>query len=150
LNRAQYALTQLPTHNNPYLEYILTGNFNQNLPRYLRPELFSAVREGVHRLRLFHGPIQAAIQAHSQRKFDGYNLSDIFEYLDNTSTEQIYSHLLSSARSGARLVYWNMLAQRECPFVYQAKIKPLTHLAQQLFQQDKAFFYSSLVIEAVC
>ena len=44
LHRAEYAVTVLPTHDNPYLEYILTGNFSQALPHYLRPEHFQDIR----------------------------------------------------------------------------------------------------------
>jgi S-adenosylmethionine-diacylglycerol 3-amino-3-carboxypropyl transferase len=42
-----------------------------------------------------------------------------------------------------------MLAPRSCPASLRDQINPLNELAQTLFQQDKAFFYSRLVIEEV-
>ena len=36
LARAKYALSILDTNNNPYLNYILTGNFNKALPHFVR------------------------------------------------------------------------------------------------------------------
>lgn len=39
LSRTQYAFSELPTDTNPYLAYIMTGNYRAGaLPRYLRPE----------------------------------------------------------------------------------------------------------------
>lgn len=54
-----------------------------------------------------------------------------------------------SAQTRSRIVYWNMLAPRSCPASVRDQINPLGELAQTLFQQDKAFFYSRLVIEEV-
>ena len=34
-DRACYAMTELPTHRNPYLQYIARGNYQSALPRYL-------------------------------------------------------------------------------------------------------------------
>ena len=44
LARTRHAMTQLPTFSNPYLVYILTGNYMSSaLPRYLRPEHKDAI-----------------------------------------------------------------------------------------------------------
>ena len=80
LQRTKYALTVLPTHDNPFLEYILTGTYKRSLPRYLQPNRFEAVRNGLDRLTLFHGSIEDAGRNHAGSGFDGFNLSDIFEY----------------------------------------------------------------------
>src|SRR6185295_16625858 len=82
LQRAKYALTVLPTHDNPFLDYIVHGNFSGTLPLYLRPEKFDAIRSGLDRLTLVHGSIEEAGRNHGGGEFDAFNLSDIFEYLD--------------------------------------------------------------------
>ena len=82
------------------------------------------------------------------RGFDGFNLSDIFEYLDTATCEKIYGTLLRMARPGARLAYWNMLAPRKCPGALLNRIRPLEQ-AERLFRQDMAFFYSTFVLEEV-
>ena len=149
LSRTRYAFTVLPTHENPYLDYIFTGNFPRMLPRYLRRERFDSVREGAERLVLHHGPIQEAAQANNAGGFHGFNLSDIFEYLDLETCASIYRELLDVARSGARFAYWNMLAPRRCPQELAARVRPLHRLSTRLFQQDRAFFYSAFVVEEV-
>jgi S-adenosylmethionine-diacylglycerol 3-amino-3-carboxypropyl transferase len=149
LERTKYALTTLPTHANPFLTYILTGNFGLALPRYLRPEIFPGVCSGLDRLILFNGPAQEAATVHGAGGFDGYNLSDIFEYLDAEMGERVYGGLLDHARPGARYAYWNMLVPRSCPAAHAARIQSLGALSDGLFARDQAFFYSRFVVEEV-
>lgn len=149
LQRAEYALTVLPTHNNPHLEYILTGNFSRALPHYLRPEHFQEIREGLERLVFFGGGMTEALEAHRELRFDGYNLSDIFEYMSYGDYLQHLDRLIAGSKPGGRLVYWNMLADRVPPGRYQDRLVSLEERARELFQQDKAFFYKAFRIEAV-
>jgi len=159
LARARYALTVLPTHANPYLESILTGNYSgrgeRSLPRYLEPETFAAVRENLDRLTLFHGPIEAAAEAHRDvgdvggAGFDGFNLSDIFEYLDPATSAAIYGRLLATARPGARFAYWNMLVPRRRPDALAGRVRSLDAEAAELFARDLAFFYSAFILEEI-
>ena len=149
MQRARYALASLPTHANPYLHYILNGNFRPALPRYLRPENFEAVRAGVERLTLFRGPVEEAAREHRAAGFDGFNLSDVFEYLSPELCSYVYPLLLDAARPGARLAYWNMLAPRRCPRELAPRIEPLEEMAAELFAKDMAFFYNAFVLEEV-
>ena len=134
---------------NPFLGYILTGNFSRSLPRYLEPERFDAVRDGLSRLTLFEGSVQEAARAHGDGGFDGFNLSDIFEYLDGPTCVDIFEGLLSVANPGARFAYWNMLAPRRCPEGLSERVAPLHELSEELLKRDKAFFYSAFVVEEV-
>jgi S-adenosylmethionine-diacylglycerol 3-amino-3-carboxypropyl transferase len=159
LARTKHALTEISTANNPYLRYILTGNYSagsagQNgleapiaLPHYLRKENFEAIRAGLDRLTLYHGSVQEAADQSRDDGFDGFNLSDIFEYLDSELCEQIYGELLTVARPGARFAYWNMLVPRQVPDSLANNVTRLDELAGKLFQQDQAWFYSAFVVE---
>ena len=113
--RARYAMTVLPTDTNPYLQYIATGNFSTALPRYLRVEHFEAIRGGLDRLTLFHGTIEQAAAEHGADGFDGFNLSDIFEYVSDETSRVLYGKLLMQANLGARIAYWNTFVPRRCP-----------------------------------
>ena len=147
LERAEFALTELSTHDNPYLDYILFGGFRDSVPRYLRIENFEKIRSNLHRLTLFHGTIEEAAAKHGTEGFDGYNLSDIFEYLSASQCETVLRALLNHSRPGARFAYWNMLAPRERPEILADSLRPLNRLASELFARDKAFFYSRFVVE---
>jgi S-adenosylmethionine-diacylglycerol 3-amino-3-carboxypropyl transferase len=81
--------------------------------------------------------------------FHGFNLSDIFEYMDPREHERAYGELLDNARPGARLVYWNMLAPRGLPAQFQGRVRPLELEAAALHARDRAWFYSALHVDEV-
>ena len=61
----------------------------------------------------------------------------------------LLDRLVRSARPGARLAYWNMLAPRHRPEAMADRLRPMAELSRRLFGQDKAFFYSDFVVEEV-
>jgi S-adenosylmethionine-diacylglycerol 3-amino-3-carboxypropyl transferase len=145
LERTRYALTELPTASNPYLVFIVTGTFSaEALPRYLRAEHDGAIRSRLDRLRLRQGTVQSAGGA-----FDGFNLSDIFEYMPAVEHETCYGDILRQSRPGARLVYWNMLALRARPSSFMALAEPLEAESRALHARDRAWFYQRLHIDRV-
>jgi S-adenosylmethionine-diacylglycerol 3-amino-3-carboxypropyl transferase len=145
LTRVEYALTRLPNHANPYLEAILTGGFRRALPLYLRPEVYPHVQRHLDRLILFQGPIDAACEA---SRFDGFNLSDLFEYLDPEASAAVYARLVEASRPGARLAYWNMLVPRRLAASHP-RARHLEEESRRLFARDYAFFYSAFVLDEV-
>lgn len=147
LARARYALTVLPTDANPYLEYILTGNFGRNLPLFLQPDLYPEVQRNLDGLTLFGGPIDEAGREHRGEGFDGFNLSDIFEYLDQPASEGVYGRLLETARPGARFAYWNMLVPRRLSRSFPGRVRYLEAESKELFAKDLAWFYSAFILE---
>lgn len=149
LQRTRYALTELPTHENPYLHYVATGNFGNCLPRYLRPEQFDQIRAGLDRLVWQLGPIERVGLAHVEGGYDAMNLSDIFEYLDTNVAEELYGRLLELASPQARLAYWNTFVPRARPPQFADRVETLTQLANEMFRSDKAFFYHAFHIDHV-
>ena len=145
LERTRYALTALDTASNPYLTYILTGNWGEHaLPRYLRAEYHDAIRSRLDRLSWQHAAIQ-----HVPGDFDGFNLSDVFEYMSLAEHAATYAALVGRARPGSRLVYWNMLAPRGIPDALKGRVMPHDALAAELHARAHAWFYSALHIDEV-
>lgn len=145
LERTRHALTAIETHSNPYLTYILTGNFTDDaLPMYLRAEHYATIRDRLNRVTLRHS---AAEQAPG--RFDGFNLSDIFEYMSPTGHVEAYRALAALAEPGARLAYWNLLAPRGVPDALRGGIVPLRELAERLHQRDRAWFYGAFHVDEV-
>lgn len=149
LQRTKYALTDLDTSKNPYLHYILKGNFGNALPHALREENFDSIKRNIDKLEVKLWSVETALDSMSDVKFDGYNLSDIFEYMSEESMLEIYDKLICSANNNARVVYWNMLAPRFAPDSLSKNVDSKTDIAKKLFLQDKAFFYSALRIEEI-
>jgi S-adenosylmethionine-diacylglycerol 3-amino-3-carboxypropyl transferase len=147
LKRTEYALTELDPAANPYIHWILTGRHNTALPAALREENFEPIRRNLDRLEWRCGSLEELLG--HDRKFDCFNLSDIFEYMSPSSYEQLLKLIVSSAHSGGRLAYWNMLAPRRRPDSLATSLRPLAELSSKLFARDRAFFYSALVVEEV-
>lgn len=146
LRRAQDALVELPGHDNPFLEYILTGNFTRSLPDYLRADRYEAVRGGLDGLELVEGSVEDVLAAPGS-PFDGFNLSDIFEYLDAPSCARLHGLVADRCLPGARIAYWNMLAPRRLPEALAGRLHPLDDLAGRLHARDRAFFYRAFRVE---
>lgn len=146
LNRTEYAFTQLPTHDNSYLNAIMTGDYTRVLPYYVQEENFCLIKNNADRLTLFKGNTIEALKT-VNHKFDCFNLSDIFEYMDPATFKENTDALLTHANSGARFAYWNMLVERRMSSICPEKLHYLEDLSNTLFKKDKAFFYKSFYVE---
>ena len=143
--RIHHAAVECDPAENPYLYWILKGTHGEALPMAWREEHFETIRERLDRLDIHHGSLEAFVV--TGKKADGFNLSDIFEYMSPEVFEEIYCQILSAANPGARLVYWNMMAPRRVPAPYTDQVTTQTNQENVLKAQDKAFFYSDFVIE---
>lgn len=149
LAHSRYALTALDTADNPYLQWILTGTHTTALPYALRPEHFDAIRANLDRLTWQCRPIEEYLDETGARAVDRFNLSDIFEYMSPDNYHRLLERLARAGRSGGRLAYWNMLAERRRPAALADVLRPLDALAERLYRQDKAFFYRAFVVEEI-
>jgi S-adenosylmethionine-diacylglycerol 3-amino-3-carboxypropyl transferase len=149
LSRTRHALTELDPSINTYLQWILTGRHQTALPFYLREGNVALIRHNLDRLEWRLAPLEDFLSRGGSANLSKFNLSDIFEYLSPENTESLLRRIAASARPGARLAYWNMLAPRSASEALQDRIKPLSELASRLHFQDKAFFYSAFVVEEI-
>jgi S-adenosylmethionine-diacylglycerol 3-amino-3-carboxypropyl transferase len=149
LRRAEHALTALDPCDNPYLQWMLLGGHRSALPYALRPEHFDAIRRNLNRLEVRVQSLEDYLGTARPRGLDGFNLSDIFEYMAPAACERLFEHVVASGRKGARLAYWNLLAPRRRPERLRDRLRPLEGLASDLHSRDKAFFYSTLRVEEI-
>ncbi len=149
LQRTRYALTELNPAENPYVQWILTGTHLTALPYALRPENFNAIRANLDRLEWRRQSLEEYLATAEARSIDRFNLSDIFEYVSPDEYARLLARLAEVGRLGGRLLYWNMLAPRGYLDELAHRLWPMADLAERLHRQDKAFFYSALVIEEI-
>jgi S-adenosylmethionine-diacylglycerol 3-amino-3-carboxypropyl transferase len=149
LQRAGYALSVLDPAANPYLQWLLLGRHRSALPYALRPENFQAIRANLDRLDVRVQSLEDFIETPEASGLDGFNLSDIFEYMSKANAHRLLEKLIGSGRQGARLVYWNLLAPRRRPGRLAQRLRPLEELAAGLLRMDQVFFYSALNVEEI-
>ena len=145
--RIHHAAVTCDPAENPYLHWIMKGTHGAALPMTWRAEHFEVIKARLDRLDIRPGALEAFIS--TGEKADGFNLSDIFEYMSPDTFAQVYGDILSAAAPGARLVYWNMMAPRRMPPQYAGRVRTLTQTEDRLKAIDKAFFYSDLIVEEV-
>lgn len=149
LERTRHALTVLNPADNPYLQWILTGCHSSALPFALRPENFDAIRANVDRLEWHCLSLEQFLDQEGSDSIDRFNLSDIFEYMSEENYHRLLEQLVHAGRATGRMAYWNMLVPRRRPDYMASRLKSLSDMADRLFCQDKAFFYSAFVVEEI-
>ena len=149
LERTKHALTELDPASNPYVHWILTGTHGDALPCALRREHFDTIRANLDRLEWHAVSLEEYLSRSAARRFDRFNLSDVFEYVSPEHYRRTLESIVSRSRPGARLAYWNMLVPRRRPRSLAARLRPLDELADALHRTDRAFFYSAFRLEEV-
>lgn len=145
--RIHHAAVDCDPAQNPYLFWIMNGTHGDALPMAWREEHFKIIKDRLDRIEVRLGSLEAFVLTGEQA--NGFNLSDIFEYMSPDIFEQVYDNIISAATPKARLVYWNMMVPRRVPERLTHRIETLTSLENSLKSQDKAFFYSDFVVEEV-
>ncbi|MBV6656302.1 MAG: DUF3419 family protein [Devosiaceae bacterium] len=148
--RLHHAAVVCDPSQNPYLHWILKATHAEPLPMAWRAEHYGAIRDRLDRLDrldIRQGSLEAFVS--TGEKADGFNLSDIFEYMSPDVFADVYGSVLSASNPGARLVYWNMMAPRRVPQVHAARVETQSEIEQREKARDKAFFYSDFVVEDV-
>ena len=92
--------------------------------------------------------IETFIQREDIDYISKYNLSDIFEYMNEDEMCKIIEKILTKSRKGTRIAYWNMLSEKRAS-KYIEELKYQKEQSKKLFMKDKAFFYSDFIIEEV-
>lgn len=148
LSRTEIAFDNVLAKDNPYLDWILHGEFKHSLPHALRKENFDKIKQNIDKLELHLGSIESYLSI-SKDKITKYNLSDIFEYMSEEKYKELMELLIKASKSGGKLAYWNMLSPRYSSMSPDLKniVTPVN--TNELFLKDKAFFYSHYHCEII-
>lgn len=145
--RIRHAAVDCDPSVNPYLYWIMNACHGEHLPMSWRKAHFDTIRDRLDRLDIRHGSLEAFIG--TGEKADGFNLSDIFEYMSPDGYGDVYESILEASNPGARLVYWNMMVPRRVPARLADRVNRLKVIEDTGKATDKAFFYSDFVAEEV-
>lgn len=146
--RTKRGLSEIPVDSNHFLKYILTGNYRlpESGPDYLLPRHYYQIRERLDRLHLKVAGLEEYLRQNKSAKFEAFNLSDIFEYLNSRQIENLSQLLGSRATCGARAAFWTMFTTPAIPDRLSEQVASETIRAEILRQKDRGFFYGSFNI----
>ena len=165
--RSRYALCELNPYENPYINYILTGNYRKDcLPYFLRKENFDKIIKNLHKVEILQSSVEEYLDQ-IDFKIDKFNLSDIFEYMSAENYSKLMGKIYDNAENNALLAYWNLIVERNSEKldykktdseiavtgketnVNGKKYERMKELDRKLHEKDMTFFYTDFVLEKV-
>ena len=150
--RSRYASCELSPYENPYLNYILTGNYRSDcLPYVLREENFEKIKKNLHKIEIVQSSMEEYLDG-TDLKINKFNLSDIFEYMSLGNYEKLMEKIYEKSADEAKLVYWNLVVERNTGLIKGGKEKRFERsemIDKKLHKKDKTFFYTDFVVEKV-
>lgn len=165
--RSRYALCELNPYENPYINYILTGNYRKDcLPYFLRKENFDKIRKNLHKVEILQSSVEEYLDQ-IDFKIDKFNLSDIFEYMSAENYSKLMGKIYDNAEDNALLAYWNLIVERNSEKLSYKETDPritvtgkeknvngrkyerMKELDRKLHEKDMTFFYTDFVVEKV-
>ena len=141
--KAAQHLISKEAQKNYMLDFALTGQFQKNLPHYVRSGNYEMIQKNLDQLVCRIGPAESVITEFG--KFDYFNLSNIFEYLDSEHFEKLSHQLTDGANPDAKIAYWNLMVERKVSTICK-QLKTEDQL-DQIQSADKGFFYQRFLIE---
>ena len=165
--RSRYALCELNPYENPYINYILAGNYRKDcLPYFLRKENFDKIIKNLHKVEILQSSVEEYLDQ-IDFKIDKFNLSDIFEYMSAENYSKLMGKIYDNAENNALLAYWNLIVERNSEKldykktdseiavtgketnVNGKKYERMKELDRKLHEKDMTFFYTDFVVEKV-
>ncbi len=143
------ALVEQDPSTNPYLHWILKGEFGDSLPTFIRRENFETIKRNIDKLEWRQQSIEEFLSGADEESIDSLNLSDVFEYVSEENYRSIMKLIARASKPGARVVYWNMMARRTSRGSNVQHVKELTEVSDRLFAKNKTFFYSRFIVEEI-
>lgn len=143
--KAAIHLKSIQAQNNFMLRFNLTGRFANLLPPYLLKENFEVIKKNIDKLVLFEGFAEDAFKMYG--KFNYMNLSNIFEYMDDSLFYNTSKTISENLEKGGRIAYWNLMVPRRISEILSEEIEYKKELSEQLSAIDRGFFYNQFIIE---
>lgn len=134
-----YGVTHVANYDNPYINYILTNRFDKHcLPLYLREENFDLIRERIGRIEVRRTDLMGI-----DGKYDFFNLSDIFEYMDDDAFRENCEKLESLAKKNSKIAYYNMQGKR---YLDENCFELLERESHEYTKKMQAYFYNEFLL----
>jgi S-adenosylmethionine-diacylglycerol 3-amino-3-carboxypropyl transferase len=141
-SKAAKQLSSTLAQENYFLKMILTGNYGNELPHYVRPENYKKIKDNIHYLHIKQGFVQDVLNP----DYHYFNLSNIFEYMPVEVFKACVQNFNEKSPQGSRFAYWNLMVPRSLSNTFSDIYKQDT-ISEQLTNIDKGFFYNTFNID---
>ena len=147
---AERTLTELPTRDNYFLHEMLTGRYPVSeplgVPPYLSASGIGHATSSAQTLSLVDGSITEYLRSCPARSIDGFALSNIGEWLDDSAIHALFGEVARTARAGARVVFRNFVGWTDVPQRWGQVIVERPGYGAQLIQRDRSLVQHRVVV----
>jgi len=138
---------------NYFMHYSLQGNYLLCLPFYLQEKNYKKLQK-IHikndsTLLYVSQDLLSYLQMTKNDTFTKFNLSDIFEALSLEENNKIWDEIVRTAKSGAKIIYWNNLVERTYPQYLSRYIKSDKVFQDKLRKKDRVYFYNKVYVHTI-
>lgn len=153
LNRKiDFTMRNVDNRQNYFFQLILLGKFltPDSVPPYLKKENFPILKECIDRIEVYRGITTDILKRDGAGSFSKFNLSNIFEWMENDVFNGVMREVIDLSRPGGRLCYRYTLARpRELDEANRSMLIEEPELAAELHKQDRSFMYESFHVYEV-
>lgn len=148
--QVDHVLRNLPIWENYFVHWVLTKCYpgGNCMPPYLQKNNFDTIRGRVDRITIVNEEIETFLNRNDCGKFSKFNLSNIFDWIDDDSFIALLQEISKKARPNSRLCYYNLLHHRVVPDTLTA-FKRKYNFAMRLLQQNRAMGYTNFELYEV-
>ncbi len=145
-NRAKNAFREMPIKNNYFLSLYVRGKYAnlEEVPEYMKEVPFNTIKPRLNRVHIHTIEAQNWIDTMEDNSIDCFALSNICELMSESETERLFRSVYRTARSGARLIFRNLMIPREVPSLLRDSIVKDQTLTTHLQKTDRSFVYGKV------
>lgn len=142
--RVQRGLCSVPICDNFYVQYILTGTYDDlsYAPPYLNPKTYPVIKSRLDRVTLEYGSLRPWLESRRTGSYSAFNLSDSLEYMAPAEAARTVQEISRVSREGGRIAYWTLFAERSS--VFDGRVAGLVPLrVTDASTAARSFFYDT-------
>jgi S-adenosylmethionine-diacylglycerol 3-amino-3-carboxypropyl transferase len=139
-----------PIWENYFVHWVMTRSYpgGNCMPPYLREENFETIRSRVDRISIVTEEIETFLAWQRSGSFSKFNLSNIFDWIDDNVFIVLLQEIDRVAGPNSRLCYYNLLRRRVVPGTFNSFTR-YGELAEHLLKHNRAMGYTNFELYAV-
>lgn len=145
LEKSARHLSSVAAQQNHMLHYFLFGNFGHLIPHFAREGNYRTIKANLAAAVTHEGMVETALPRFG--RFDGFNLSNIFEYTTPDSFRAVAEALEAGANPSARVAYWNIVLPRKLSEAAPDVFENILDTDLDRTVPDKGWIYFRFLVE---
>lgn len=146
LNRIKNVILKTNLSQNIYIQFILKGKYEIELPYIYKRENFDTIKQNLDKIEIVSDDLINFLKGNINN-ITKMNLVNIFEYMDINQIDEFYNNLINNGNKDTMLAYWNILPRKRFSEKYEANIEYKYKECAELYDKNKSILYNEFILE---